>query len=145
MTNPISYIGATIGIVASSPATIDSSGFGALSYTTIGEVVSWGAVGDQTDNISIPLLNGRVKHVNGAADGGEIAWTVRYEAADGGQVILNAQNNTQTNCSIKITDPDGKIAYTQGLVANVKDMDRATGNYKGLTGVFRVNTPTIRV
>ena len=146
MANPVSYIGAIVAVVASSPATQDSSGFGALSYTGVGKIVSWGATGDETAKIDIPLLAGRVLHVNGAADGGEIAFTYAYETAgDAGQAIIVANNNTQTNCSIKITDPDGKIAYIQGLFANVKDMERSNGNYKGLTGVFRVNSPTIRV
>ena len=146
MGNPVSYIGALVQIVASSPATQDASGFGALSYTTIGKIVSVGATGDTTDNISVPLLIGRVEHVNGAADGGEIQMGFRYDAGtDAGQNIVLAQNNSQTNCSFKITDPDGKIEYFLGLVANYQSMDRNTQNYKGYNFVARVNSPLIRV
>lgn len=139
-----SYIGAVIAVSASTPATIDSSGFAALTYTTVGKVVSWGAVGDTSDNIAIPLLSGRVEHLNGAADGGEIAWAVRYDT-DAGQTILVNNNNNNTTISFKITDPDGKVIYAHGLVANVQDQERNNSNYKGLTGVFRVNSATVRV
>ncbi len=37
--------GTTIGISASLPATYDSTGFAALSYTTIGEVTDIGSLG----------------------------------------------------------------------------------------------------
>ena len=46
--------------------------------------------------------------------------------------------------SCKITDPDGKLAYFYGLVANVQDQERNNSNFKGLTGVFRVNSATVR-
>jgi len=143
---PTSYIGALVQISASVPATVDSSGFGALSYTTIGKIVSVGQVGDTTENISIPLLAGRVEHVNGAADGGEIAMSFRYDGGtDAGQNIVLAQNNTQQNCSFKITDPDGKIEYFYGLLANYQASERNAQAYKGFGFVVRVNSATVRV
>ncbi|WYK06455.1 hypothetical protein DWF04_022730 [Cereibacter sphaeroides f. sp. denitrificans] len=145
MAAAISYIGATIGCVASSPATDDAAGFGALTYSTIGKIASWGAVGDTSEDITIQLLDGRTEHVNGSKDGGAIPFTFRADAGDAGQTILLAQSNTNTEVSFKITDPDGKIAYFRGKVANVRDQERAAGNYKGYTGEVRVNSATIRV
>ena len=145
MAQPSSYIGAVIAVSVSTPATTDAAGFNALSYTTVGKIVSWGEVGDQSDNISIPLLEGRVEHVNGAKDGGEIPFLIRYDSApDAGQAILIAQSNGNTTVSVKITDPDGKIANFFGLVANVRDQERNNSNFKGLSGAFRVNSATIR-
>lgn len=145
MTKAISYIGATVGCVAASPATDDAAGFAALSYVPIGKIASWGAVGDTSNNIAIDLLDGRVEHVNGARDGGVIAFTIRDDADSAGQAILKAQSNTNTEVSFKVTDPDGKIAYVYGKVANVRDQERTSSNYKGFTGEVRVNSPTIRV
>jgi len=144
MASPTSYIGAVIAVSVATPATIDSSGFGALSYTTVGKIVSWGAVGDTSDNIAIPLLAGRVEHVNGAADGGEIPFVVRYDS-DAGQTLLVNNSNNNVTVSVKITDPDGKLAYFYGIVANIQDQERNNSNFKGLTGVFRVNSATVRV
>ena len=141
-----SYIGATIACVASTPATVDSAGFAALTWTaTIGNIVEWSEVGDSTASIDIPKLSGRTTHVNGAKDGGEVSFTFQYEVADAGQVILRAQSNGTTTVSFRITDPDGKIVYFHGVVANVRDMARNSSNYKGMTGVIRVNSATVVV
>ena len=139
-----SYIGAVIAVSASTPATIDSTGFAALTYTTVGKIVEWGAVGDTSDNISVALLEGRVEHLNGAKDGGEIAFTFRMDS-DAGQTILKNNNNNNTTISFKITDPSGKVTYAHGLVANIQDQPRNNSNFEGMTGVFRVNSATIRV
>jgi hypothetical protein len=146
MALPVSYIGALVQMVASVPATTDASGFGALTYTTIGKIVSVDPTGDTTDNISIPLLAGRVEHVNGAADGGEIPMAFRWDGGtDAGQTLILANNNGSQNCSFKITDPDGKIEYFFALIANYQSMARNTQNYKGYNFVARVNSPVIRV
>ena len=144
-----SYIGATIACVNATPATNDSSGFGALSWTaTIGQIVEWSEVGDTSNSIDIPKLSGRITHLNGAKDGGEVNFTFQYEVADAGQVILRARNNgvlASDTVSFRITDPDGKLIYFHGVVANVRDMVRNNSNYKGMTGTIRVNSPTVIV
>lgn len=144
MANETSYIGAVIAVSASTPATFDGSGFAALSYTTVGKIVAWGAVGDTSASIDVPLLSGRIVHINGALDGGSIAWTVAYDT-DSGQTILKNNSNGTTRLSFKITDPDGQVSYNWGLVADVQDQERNNSNYKGLTGVARINSATVRV
>lgn len=146
MATPVSFIGALVQISATVPSTIDSSGFNALSYTTIGKIVSFAGTGDTTDDISIPLLIGRKEHLSGASDGGVLQVGFRWDGGtDAGQTLVLAQNNTQQNCSVKITDPDGKIEYFYGLIANYQSMDRNTQNYKGYNFVIRVNSIVVRV
>lgn len=145
MANAISYIGSVIAAVVATPATIDAAGFAALTYVPIGKIASWGAIGDTSNDITVDLLDGRVEHVNGAKDGGAVPFTIRADAPDAGQAILLAQSNSNTEVSFKITDPDGKIAYLFGKVANVQDQERSSSNYKGYTGEVRVNSPVIRV
>lgn len=145
MANAISYIGATIGCVVGVPATVDSTGFGALVYTTIGKIASWGEMGDTSADTTVDLLDGRIEHVNGAKDGGVISFTIRADADDLGQPILKAQSNGNNEVSFRIVDPDGRISYVYGKVANVRDTERTSSNYKGFTGEVRVNSPTIRV
>ncbi len=145
MANAISYIGATIGCVVGVPATVDSTGFGALTYTTIGKIASFGEVGDTAADTTVDLLDGRIEHVNGAKDGGAVPFTIRADADDLGQPILKAQSNGNNEVSFRIVDPDGRISYFYGKVANVRDTERTSSNYKGFTGEVRVNSPTIRV
>lgn len=141
----ISYIGAAIAVVASQPATYDAAGYGALTYQTVGKIASWGAAGDTSEDITVSLLEGRVEHVNGALDGGAQPFTLRYDAADAGQVVLRANANNNVECAFRITDPDGEIIYFSGKVANLRDIERTPSNYKGMEGEIRVNTGTVRV
>lgn len=143
----ISYIGATFAIVAVAPATFDAVGYNGLSWTAaIGEIVSWGSTGDSHEDITVTeVTTGRTKHINGARDGGAIPFTIKYGATDPGQVIIRAQNGSNTACSVRITDPDGKIEYMTGVLANVRQMERAAGQYKGFTGEFRVNSAVVTV
>jgi len=145
MANAISYIGATIACAVGTPATIDAAGFAALTLAAIGKVASWGVIGDTSNDIPVDLLDGRVEHVNGAKDGGAIPFTIRADSDSAGQGILKAQSNSNTEVSFKITDPDGEVSYFFGKVANVRDLERTSSNYKGFTGEVRVNSPTIRV
>ncbi|MDP2051927.1 MAG: hypothetical protein Q8K33_24205 [Cypionkella sp.] len=144
MAAAISYIGAVIAVSVATPATVDASGFNALTYTTVGKIASFGSVGDSSADISIELLDGRTEHVNGVKDGGAIPFTVRSDI-DAGQTLLVNNSNNNVDLSFKITDSDGKIAYFYGKIANVKDNERAPGSYKGLTGEVRVNSATVRV
>jgi len=46
--------------------------------------------------------------------------------------------------SLRVTDPDGRIAYFSGVVASVRDFSRTNSDYKGQTAVIRVRTATVR-
>lgn len=141
----ISYIGATIACVVAKPATTDLSGFAALTWTAvIGEITEWGELGDSSADISIPKLSGRNTHVNGALDGGSVDCMFAFENADAGQVILRAQSNSANDVSFRVTDPDGRIEYFFGRVANVRDKKRTNNDWKGMSAQIRINSPVIR-
>ncbi len=142
----LGYLGATVAVSANIPGTIDVAGFAALSWTNLGFVVSIGEVGDTAEDSSIHLRNGRTEHVNGARDGGEVPFAFRIDApaGDAGQTIVLNNNNTNTNVSFRVTDPDGKITYFFGVIANVRDMERTASQFKGMTGGVRVNSATVR-
>lgn len=142
----ITFIGSAVAVVAAKPATTDAAGFAALSWVaTLGEVLEFGELGDTSEDVSVKTLAGRVKHMNGALDGGEIAFSFQFENADAGQVIMRTTNNTQTDVSFRITDTDGRVSYIFGRVANVRDVKREASMSKGMTGVLRANSPVIRV
>lgn len=146
MTTMPNYIGATVAVVAALPATYDGAGYAALTWTgVVGLLTQLGELGDESNGISVTTLAGRTIRTNGGKDGGEVAFTYVYSLTDPGQVILRAQNNGNTGVSMRVTDPDGKIMYVAGVVANVKDMERSAESFKGQTGVLRVNTATVVV
>lgn len=141
----ITYIGAAVAVVAATPATIDAAGFGALTWSaTVGRITEWGEVGDTSEDVTETTLAGRTYHANGSLDGGSVAFTILIDGSDAGQTILKAKNNTNDEVSVRITDPDGQIAYFHGKVANLRDRARNASTMKGMSGEFRVNSATVR-
>lgn len=137
----ISFIGSTLSIVASTPASEDQTGYEALSYTEVGKIVSVGELGDESDEITFDLLKtGRRSRVNGVKDLGNIPVVVEHDAADAGQDIVRAGNNTNTTHTFKITDTDNIDYYFQGLLANYKMNAREANQYKGFSCVLRGQT-----
>lgn len=147
MADPKSYIGAIFQAVVGVPSTVDASGFAALTYsTTIGKVVDESPSGDSHADITwTGLSTGRVTHITGAVDGGEITLTFKYDpGGDAGQQFLWAQNGSGNNVSFKVTDPDAKVEYLYAIVVNMKGLPRDAATAKGFTVTLRVNSPTIR-
>lgn len=82
-----------ISAVEDSPATYDATGFGALTYDLIGNVVSVGEFGPQSEVGSTKLLGAAALAKSiGVIDYGEMSITVAKaeDNADDGQKLLNA-------------------------------------------------------
>lgn len=142
----ISYIGSTLGVVASTPASEDQSGYEALSFTNVGKVISISELGDTSEDITFDLLQtGRRSHVSGVKDLGEVAVAIEYDRDDAGLTILEAANNGNTTHSFRVTDTDGDDYYFQGVVANLRDNERTASGYKGMTFVIRGQTGVTKV
>ena len=139
-----SYIGSKVSMVAGAPATFDETGYKAQTHVEIKGIVDVGEIGDQQNDIVIDTLIGRVEHVNGSSDLGEIAVSYNFIAADAGQLLVRAAAGTNTAQSFKVEDADGKLAFFMGVVANVRDRARSSSEYKGETFVIRGNTAVVR-
>lgn len=138
-------IGVTVAISVAMPSTTNAAGFGALSYTPITGVTMWPGMGDNTADTTVTPLDGRTIHLVGAVDGGKGGFAVRSDEVDAGQILLRSVNNLTTNCSIRVTDSDGKIEYSFGLVQNIQPNDRDATTWKGFKGEYRANSSLIRV
>lgn len=139
-----SYIGSKVSMVAGSPATFNEAGYKAQVHVEIKGIVDVGEVGDTQNDITIDTLIGRVEHVNGSSDLGEIAISYGFISDDAGQILVRASAGTNTAQSFKIEDADGKLAFFMGVVANVRDRARSSSEYKGETFVIRGNSAVVR-
>jgi hypothetical protein len=140
------YIGGTLSVSASTPATEDEAGYDALSWTEIGNVLSIGELGATTGVISVnPIKTGVTKHYNGMKDLGEIPIAVEFDASDAGMTILEAGNNGSTVHSFKVADADGRELFWQGLIANLRDTARDGETHRGKTFVIRAQTDLTEV
>lgn len=135
-----SYLGATLEWAdGSQPATEDASGYGALSFAEIENVITVGEIADGSEDITYNLLKeGRTQHVNGVKDMGEISVTCAYDASNAAAIgAVEAKNNSNTTSSFKLTDSSGAITYFQGRIANFGHPERSASAYEGRTFVIR--------
>lgn len=111
-----SVAGSTLKVSASLPATYDSAGFAALTYTTVAEVTDLGSgLGKKYDMIEHRPVNDRKKYkFKGGYDNGSLAIklaSATATATDAGQTLMIAASNSDADYSFKITVQDGSDYY----------------------------------
>ena len=138
----------TLHLVVGKPATENTAGYEALEsgMDEVGEIVSIGAVGDTSEDVTVTKLkDGRTEHFNGAKDGGAVPVAAIRDDADAGQVLVEANANTNETVTCKITDPNGTKHFFYGRLANVQTPERTASTYEGLTFEMRRNSGTVKV
>lgn len=128
--------GSTVAVSAAAPATFDTTGYGALTFTTVNGFDTIGAIGDgyEVQNFD-SITDGRIPY-RGIRDGGSIEANMADMPADAGQVILKAafdaaKGSAGEKISVKITDPNSKETYAQVIVSEWRR------NYGGANDVIR--------
>lgn len=111
------FVDSVISISASSPATFDSVGYAALSYTDIGEITDWNP-GEKTYNTTPtnPVAQRRTSKYKGTYNNGADSLVINRDDDDAGQVICLSALDSDAEHSFKVTYQDGTIDYFQGLV-----------------------------
>lgn len=125
--------GAALAVSATLPATNDASGFGAVSFTNIGEVTNLGEFSRQYNIITYTALDERqIKKLKGSYDEGTLPVNLAYDPADSGQAILEAARDSDNNYSFRVTLQDGTYFYFQAKVTsytvNVSGVDDVTSS-----------------
>lgn len=120
-------IGATVAIATQSDGTtpdpqatdLTASGFGALSYTTVPNVITVGATGVDQNIVSQPLWDKTLSaQQKGAATGAQFELTILDETSDGRTALDAAASITEANnFAFKITYSDGSVEYNRGVVS----------------------------
>lgn len=109
--------GTILSASASLPATYDSSGYGALTWSAVGEVTEIPAFGSVYNLIThSPLGERRVVKRKGSVNDGSLTLNFAADVADAGQGVLKTAHTSDTEISIKVEYPDGEIDYFTGLV-----------------------------
>ena len=136
------YIGATLAIATGLPATIDSTGFAALTWVEASAGnVSIGAIGDTHETVTVPDLTvGRNQTLKGSVTGDTInvALSRQTIAATGqltaAQLAFQAAAKAKTgDYSIRVTEVSGIIHYIGGNVMNWKNNEMTTTSYAGFS------------
>jgi hypothetical protein len=132
--------GTAFAVSANAPATQDSTGFAALTFTEVGSLEQIGAFGAVFAKVEFTPLKGAKDKHKGSVDYGSLQLSMAYDAADAGQTLLStaADDATSKLYSFLITLPTGEKYYFQGRVFG---MPR---NVAGADSVVMAN-PTVEV
>jgi len=109
--------GATLGVSSTLPASFDATGYNALTFTAIGEIVDAGEIAKVFNVVSHQSI-GRdyPQKFKGTYDIGNFSVTVGTIAADAGQVLLQSGLTATTSYSFKITMASGDVAEFTGKI-----------------------------
>lgn len=145
VTNPVTTNGSLVYVSAATPASFDGTGFNALTWTAVPDMINWPETGDDHATQSYQSLKDGTLYVQGARDGGNRPFSMRYEKTDAGQIIIRAANGANTPISVKLVDQDGEITYQWGIVNSLKKVALDGNSVKGQTGQFACNRAAVTV
>lgn len=110
--------GSSIAISAALPATEDTAGYAALTFTDIGGVEKLGAFGATTAKVDFQPLKGPKEKLKGSTDYGSLTVSLAHDKADAGQTLLRTAGEPDNNAlyAYKITFANGDRRFSQGRV-----------------------------
>ncbi len=130
-----SSAGTTIKISAAAPATFDSTGYAALTLTTIGEVTDLGEFGREFALITHNPIGSRgTVKLKGSFNEGSIQMQLGLDTDDAGQILAKTASLSDADYSFCITTQNGDKYYFQAKVMSFK---------VGVGGVDSVTAATI--
>lgn len=141
-------IGATLYVATAAPATNDSTGFEALSWTQVNGFQSIGELGLSAGNIAIPdLQTGITDGAKGMQEGRDVPITLRHVASDTGQGNLKTQaQDIAGTVSVKIGYGTGTgqalqtgddVIYATGYAHSWTPREKSDTSHRGYTVQFR--------
>lgn len=111
----------TLRISAGVPATFDSAGYAALSYTTIGEVTNMGELGRDFQLVTHnPIATRGTQKFKGSFNEGTMSLQLGLDTDDAGQIIAKAASLSDNAYAFKLTTANGDVYYFQALTMNFK-------------------------
>ena len=139
--------GTTIAISAALPATQDSAGYAALSYTGIGGVESIPAFGALSAVNSFQPLNGPQEKHKGPVNYGSLQIPMALDKADAGQTLLRTAADPANNAqySFLVTFPNGDKRYFQGRVFGMQETPGSATNVLMMNSTVEINTKIVKV
>lgn len=128
-TEVVISVGATLGIVSGEPATYDSVGFAALTYTTVGEVTDIPEFGGSAQVVEhTPLDTGIVSKLVGSINYGSSQVNLAVVSDAGQDAVKSGFDgaNARTTHSVHINHPDvGDIYFTAKITSDVINLGDA--------------------
>ncbi|MDC8446457.1 MAG: hypothetical protein LV471_11095 [Nitrosomonas sp.] len=116
-----STAGSTLKVSASSPATFDTAGYGALTFTAVGEITNLGEFGAESALIThLPIGTRIVQKFKGSKNMGQMNMTLGLDTDDAGQILMKAGQASDNAYSFEVTTQNGDKYYFQAMVMSFK-------------------------
>lgn len=114
--------GSTIAISAAAPATFNAAGYGALAFTTIGEVTDLGEFGREYALVTHnPLASRGTVKKKGSFNEGTMDLKLALDTDDAGQILAKSASLSDSDHSFKVTLQNGDVFYFQAQVMTFKN------------------------
>lgn len=107
----------TIGISAATPATFDSTGYVALTYSNIGEVTNFGEYGRTYAEVTHnPVASRGTQKFKGSFNEGNLTLDLAIDKEDTGQALATVALDDDEDYSFEIKYQDGSTDFFQAKV-----------------------------
>jgi len=125
MSDIVSSVGTAVSVSNAAPATYNSTGFAALTWSLVGDLAELPAFGAEAALAThTPLKTGIVAKRRGSLNYGSVALTMAVSDDDTGQTVLQdaaeAAAGTDAQVSVKVVLVNGEVQYFTAQVMSYK-------------------------
>lgn len=129
--------GTTLKISAGVPATFNTAGYAALTYTAIGEITDLGEFGREYSLVTHnPVGNRSTQKFKGSFNEGTMTLQLGLDTDDAGQILAKAAVSSDNNYAFEVVTQNGDKYYFQAQVMSFK---------LGVGDVNKITSATIMV
>ena len=129
--------GTTLKISASTPATFDAAGYGALTLTAVGEITDLGEFGREFALVThMPVGSRGTQKFKGSFNEGTMSLSLGLDTDDAGQILMKSGSLSDDNYSFEVTTQNGDKYFFQAKVMSFK---------VSVSGVDSITTATTRL
>jgi hypothetical protein len=138
--------GSTLSI-GTAAATIDAAGFGAVSYTAVGEITDIGEFGKEFNLVTHnPIGNRQTKKFKGSFNNGSLQLQLAFDSADTGQdYITGTALGSDDSFSIKIVLQSGLIEYFTAKVMSFRINPGSVDSITSATVMLEIDSSIVEV
>lgn len=138
--------GTALAISAGIPATQDTAGYAALTYTEIGGVEKIGPIGPTTNKVEFQPLKGAKQKHKGSTDYGSLQPSMAHDKADAGQTIVRTASAPTNNAlyAFKVTYPNGDKRYFQARVFGYPETVDGADTILMANPMIEIDTPIVK-
>ena len=113
--------GTILKVSASAPATFNTAGYSALTFTAVGEITDLGEFGREFALVTHnPVGTRGTQKFKGSFNEGTMNLTLGLDTDDAGQVLMKAASLADSAYSFEVTTQNGDTYYFQAMVMSFK-------------------------